>query len=504
MEQLQQKFQELEALQKAIDNTQDPFIKGILQEKHAQLNAFLNSLTPILLALLQERYKALITAIAQKLLAPTPQPLPQEPPKQELIPASQEPIPASKVPISSPGQVVVHNDIYKVNLGKLGARELNLLFSLFNRLKDQQGTRIRFSPQEIRGMMAAPKLDHAGLLKAVRMLLKNVESANFREIARVVENGETLPVESTYMLFSHYSIAMNEEKTQLRYLDVGVNTHFYLHLFNQLSANFTTFQLKTFLSLRSKYAKNLYRLLVRFEDVNKLGECEVLTYKGDFEGFKEFMGIPATMRTDLIDTYILKPACRELGVIFEEGYDPKNPNRNLPYEMIFYTKQKKGKGGKIVGITFHFKPHPHADMQKAILKRHSQNRAQDVNLKTQKELEKQKEKLEREQEKAKRPHYNKQERKTLNGFCGLIGPLHISIPDYTFQNVRLVSVKTGLDNDPSIIGLFEIINPISNDYLCARCCKEHMGAFKVNKKDHFTHVFKDVEDFVVNFSSNAR
>ncbi|WP_104749763.1 replication initiation protein [Helicobacter cynogastricus] len=465
--------------------------------------------------LLQQAGKEYAAVMAQKTLAPTPQPLPQEPPKQELIPASQEPIPASKVPISSPGQVVVHNDIYKVNLGKLGARELNLLFSLFNRLKDQQGTRIRFSPQEVKNLMNDPKSNNADLLKVVRTLWSNIKAANFQQIAHVVENGMEIVQERDFNLFSGSIIAMNKEKTRLLYLDIKVNTDCYLHLFNQLSANFTAFQLKTFLSLNSKYAKNLYRLLVRFEGVRQVGMCEVLTYKGDFEGFREFVGVPKGLTLGDIEERVLKPACRELAPLMlppskkprkneVAEYDPKNPDRSRPYECIFYIKEKKGRGNKVVGITFHFKPHPHADMQKAILKRHSQNRVQEANTKMQREAEKEKHKLEKAQKEAQRGHYNQQERKTLNGFCGLVGGLYIKNPEHLFKSVKLASVLTRRGNNPSIVALFELIEPSPNDTHVAQFCTEHLERFKTKQAGYFTHTFNDLEDFMNNFIKDAR
>ncbi|WP_104711294.1 replication initiation protein [Helicobacter felis] len=465
--------------------------------------------------LLRQAGKEYAAFMAQKTLAPTPQPLPQEPPKQELVSTSKEPILASKVPISSPGQVVVHNDIYKVNLGKLGARELNLLFSLFNRLKDQQDTSIRFNPQEIRGMMDVPKLDHAGLLKAVHALRDNIKAANFRKIAHFTQDGREKVKEEDLLLFKSFAIVYDKESLKLDYLDVKVNTDHYLYLFNQLSANFTAFQLEIFLKLGSKYAKNLYRLLVRFEDAgDPLGECEVLTYKGDFEGFREFMGIPKSIGVGLLEDSILKPACRELGHFLpppskrgkkqeDTEYDPANPDRSKPYETIFYVKEKKGRGNKVVGITFHFRPHPHADAQKAILKRHSQNRVQEVALEQQRQAEKEKRKLEKAQRESQQGYYNKQERESLKEYCGLIGGLYIKTPEHFFKSVRLASVATRLGNNPNIVALFQLIEPSPNDIHIAKFCTEHIERFNCPKEGLFTHIFKDIEDFMGNFVKTA-
>ncbi|CAM2906874.1 replication initiation protein [Helicobacter felis] len=468
---------------------------------------------PSVQELLRQAGKEYAAIMAQKTLASMPQPLSKSPPKQELKLTSKEPILANKVSISSPGQVVVHNDIYKVNLGRLGARELNLLFSLFNRLKDQQDTCVRFSPQEVKNLMNDPKSSNADLLKVVRTLWSNIKAANFQQIAHVVENGMEIVQERDFNLFSGSTIAMNKEKTRLLYLDIKVNTDCYLHLFNQLSANFTAFQLKIFLSLNSKYAKNLYRLLVRFEDVRKNGMCEMLTYRGDFEGFREFMGIPKSMEIGIIEERVLRPACRELGHFFpppskrskkqeDTPYDPANPDRSKPYETIFYVKEKKGR--KIVGVTFHFMPHPHADAQKAILKRHSQNRVQEVALEQQRQAEKEKRKLEKAQRESQQGYCNKQERESLKEYCGLIGGLYIKTPEHFFKSIRLASVATRLGNNPNIVALFQLIEPSPNDIHIAKFCTEHIERFNCPKEGYFTHVFKDIEDFIGNFVQDAR
>ncbi|WP_104727488.1 replication initiation protein [Helicobacter felis] len=507
MDTTEQLGQQIKALQTIISATADIGLREVLEREKAECLKKLVALVP-----------ALDLQSPQDPPKVAPEPTLDTTPKSETehsnkAPTKQEQKPidtstpkgtsAKEVPIANPNQVVIHNDIYKVNLGKMGAREINLLFSLFNRLKDQQDTCIHFTPKEVKEMMDAPKIGDKDLLKAVKALWKNVKTANFWEIARCIEDGRKITRETNRFLFKDFTIAYDETE-KLCYIEVGVNAPYYLHLLNDLSANFTTFQLKTFLSLRSKYAKSLYRLLVRFEDVRKNGMCEMTTYRNDFAGFKDFMGIPATMRTDLIDAHILKPACRELGVPFEEGYDPKNPNRNLPYETIFYVKEKKGKGGKVVGITFHFMPHPHADAQKAILKRHSQNRIQEAVIKAQKQERKEQEKQAKEQKKAQRGYYTKKEREAIGKFCGLTGSICIDSPYHVFQNAKLINVLTRLGDNPSIVGLFQLIPTHPNDRHYAQYCTEHLERFNTQGDDLFTHTFKDHEDFINNFVKHAR
>ncbi|WP_104750835.1 replication initiation protein [Helicobacter salomonis] len=498
---------EVKALAKVIDITTEPSLRRTLELTYAdRLDAYLKKLVAI---------SALIPDPQTPQEFP-PSSVPQNtqpvitqgtPSKQEVIVLPSQDVGPSEYavlakdsPVANPNQVVLHNDIYKVNLGKLSAREINLLFSLFNRLKDNGDTVIHFTPQEIRAMIGSTKINEIELLKVVEALWEKVKAANFWEIMRFMEDGEELIKRTNYFLFKHFTI-VSDKTPKLRYIEVGVNAPYFLHLLNDLSANFTSLQLKTFLSLEGKYAKNLYRLLVRFEDVKTHGKCKVLTYQSDFERFKDFMGIPKSLAVVDIDRIVLKPACKELAML-EEEYDPKNPDhQSLPYKTISYTKTKKGKGNKVVGITFTFQPHPSLGMQKAILKRSTQNRIQDTIAKEQKQYRKEQKK----QENSKRSYYNSQEREHIKGFEGLSGSLHIRDCAHKFTNITLVSAKTHRDNNPSIVCLFDIINPSRFDHIQANLHQKHIKSFKIDKPGcYFTHVFANHEDFIKHFAQTCK
>ncbi|WP_120953344.1 hypothetical protein [Helicobacter sp. L8] len=156
---------EVKALAKVIDITTEPTLRRTLELTYVdRLDAYLKKLV----------------AISEHLPdSKTPQELPPSIPQEratETFPFTQDVVvisPADTLPskdavlakdspIANPNQVVLHNDIYQVNLGKLGAREINLLFSLFNRLKDNGDTLIHFTPQEVKAMIARQKLMKLG------------------------------------------------------------------------------------------------------------------------------------------------------------------------------------------------------------------------------------------------------------------------------------------------------------------------------------------------------
>ncbi len=125
------------------------------------------------------------------------------------------------------------------------------------------------------------------------------------------------------------------------------------YILNQLTANFTAFELSEFIALSGKYTKTLYRLLKQFRTTGKA--------YFEWEEFCRIMDIPEKLAMRDIDKSILKPAIREL-----------SKERNLfdqvrvPFKNLAYEKEKtagRGRGGKVSGIVFTFKPE-NIEMQK--------------------------------------------------------------------------------------------------------------------------------------------
>ncbi|EGN0310626.1 replication initiation protein [Campylobacter jejuni] len=123
---------------------------------------------------------------------------------------------------------------------------------------------------------------------------------------------------------------------QSRFYDMIINKKF----------GFTAFELAEFAELSGKYTKTLYRLLKQFRTTGKA--------YFEWEEFCRIMKIPENYRQIDIDQRILKPAIKEL-----------SKERNLfdqirvPFKNLFYEKEKtagRGRGGKVSGITFTFKP----------------------------------------------------------------------------------------------------------------------------------------------------
>ncbi|MFC3848510.1 replication initiation protein [Helicobacter baculiformis] len=407
---------------------------------------------------------------------------------------SIEPIPSKQLLVKNPLNVVLHNDIYKVNLGKLSALENNLLFSIFAKLKEHGDAVVRFTSSEIKSMLGDPKINNSDLLKSVKKLWENICTANFWKIMRFVEDGEELVSQTNLFLFRHFNIVTGKANGKLRYIEVGVNTPYYTHLLNDLKANFTSCQLKTFVEFTSKYTKTLFRLLVRFEDVRTIGLCKSNTYQNDWDGFKEFMGIPKYMGIGQIEKQILKPACKELGTPYLE-FDPNKPDRTKYFEHIWYEKIKKGRSHKIVGIVFCFMPQP---FRVAELSRKNNRILATLDRRR---LEKDKEEYKRQELCC---YYTTEERHTLNSYIGNIGSVFVSDPDHLFKQARLYKITFQHPGKPCISCAFEIINATSRDsYIASLHHKRDGFLFKEdNGRLLIAKEFEDYKGFIEVFSES--
>ncbi|ELQ2591439.1 replication initiation protein [Campylobacter coli] len=124
---------------------------------------------------------------------------------------------------------------------------------------------------------------------------------------------------------------------QSRFYDMIINKKF----------GFTAFELAEFAELSGKYTKTLYRLLKQFRTTGKA--------YFEWEEFCRIMDIPENYRQIDIDQRILKPAIKELSKERNLFDQIRVPFKNLAYEK---EKQKgtRGRGGKVSGISFTFKP----------------------------------------------------------------------------------------------------------------------------------------------------
>ncbi|MFA4805937.1 replication initiation protein [Helicobacter pylori] len=349
-EQLRKQELELRKLLEELDTLpQTPQIK--LQKQKIQ--TYIDKITPSILSGFNQKFKEITENLSNEFE------------KEELTPTkAPQTTPCKDLVVSTPKDntyITYHNNTNKVNLGKLSEREANLLFAIFQKLKDQGNTLIRFEPQDLKQMiMVKSNLTNRQLLQIFKNLLDNIGGANFWIIREHVENGEIYEDHTSYMLFKQFDIRIHKPTQTIEYLEVQLNDN-YQYLLNNLGmgGQYTSFKLLEFQKIRGKYAKTLYRLLKQYKSTGILSV--------EWTQFRELLDIPKDYKMENIDQKVLTPSIKELQKIY-------------PFEHLSYKKERKSHDKrKVTHIDFYFEQLPQGETKKQ--KQSDKQRAQrDIKL----------------------------------------------------------------------------------------------------------------------------
>ncbi|GAA7879077.1 hypothetical protein HpMS196_15450 [Helicobacter pylori] len=250
------------------------------------------------------------------------------------------PTPCKDLVVSTPkdnAYTTYHNNTNKVNLGKLSEREANLLFAIFQKLKDQGNTLIRFEPQDLKRMLNID-ISNERLSEVVVKLWDSIKTADFWKISET----ETSIIQENYMLFSRCKIELNKPSKDLKYLEIQLNDN-YQYLLNNLGmGQYTSFNLLEFQRVRGKYAKTLYRLLKQYKSTGILSV--------EWSQFRELLDIPKDYKMENINQKVLTPSLKELRKIY-------------PFEHLSYKKERRNSHDrrKVTHIDFYFEQLPQGE-----------------------------------------------------------------------------------------------------------------------------------------------
>lgn len=301
---------------------------------------------------IQDRINKITDTIIKELLSK------HEIKKEELKPTLKEeptptkepqttPTPCKDLVVSTPKDktyITYHNNANKVNLGKLSEREANLLFAIFQKLKDQGNTLIRFELQDLKRMLGI-KISYDNLTRTARSMWNKIKTADFWEVRDIVVNGRECVSEKNYMLFQVCEIVSDKETREFLYMDIQLNTS-YNYLLNNLGmgGQYTSFKLLEFQRVRGKYAKTLYRLLKQYKSTGILSV--------EWSQFRELLDIPKDYDMTNIDKFVLKIALKELHKIY-------------PFEHLSYKKERRSHDKrKVTHIDFYFEQLPEGENKK--------------------------------------------------------------------------------------------------------------------------------------------
>lgn len=209
-------------------------------------------------------------------------------------------------------------------LRRFTALDLDLLMAIAARVRDKEIDEVTFTFEELR------RLAHVKKNLTDKELAARIVEVNDRLLAcrfRFQDDSRTVQ----FTLFSGF-----ETDWKTRKLLVAVNPRFSF-LLNDLTSQFTRFELAEFTALKSSYAKETYRRLKQYRQTG--------VWKVSIEEFRRLLDVPESYQTRDLNKRVLKPIQDELG-----------PLLNLVVHKKFH-KKGTGRGGRsLVGLEFEFDP----------------------------------------------------------------------------------------------------------------------------------------------------
>ena len=218
--------------------------------------------------------------------------------------------------------VVMHNDLTDLPLKRFNASEIDILHTICYEVKNKKTNEVVIDFDKIRQLSHYQGKDEKQLIESIEQTNKKLLQLNFK-----------VGTERDFIQFALFpTFRVNADAGELT---VKVNEPF-AYLLNDLSGNYTAFELQQSAELRSIYTKQIYKKLQEFKYTG--------IWAVSLPKFKEYLDIPIKYRQTDIDARVIKPAIEELKDIFI----------GLKCEKT-YKKSASGKGrSAVVGYEWRF------------------------------------------------------------------------------------------------------------------------------------------------------
>ena len=218
------------------------------------------------------------------------------------------------------GETVVYkNELNLVPLRDFTSTEINLFFSMCNKLKEKDTDELKIPFAELKHLSSYEQTEKKRFINDLKRIYDKVLNLTYTEYSGLSFK--------KFVLFTAYEVNADDE-----YLTISVNDKL-KNILNELTGDFTKFELKELTHIKSTYSKNMYRLLKQYRHTGY--------YKIHIDDFRERLDVPKSYRMTNVNTSVLKPIIKELSPLFE----------NLKINKV---KAKKGR--KIEWLEFVFSP----------------------------------------------------------------------------------------------------------------------------------------------------
>ncbi|MGL5902987.1 MAG: replication initiation protein [Cetobacterium sp.] len=211
----------------------------------------------------------------------------------------------------------------ELNFGKFKEKELDLFFSICYKMKNQGTNEISLSFQELKELSNYSNRNLDRFTKDLQNTYKKLLN-----ITMQIENENYI---EGFTIFTSYKIKKEE-----REISIKVNED-YRFILNDIT-KFTKFDLMDFISLKSSYSKNMFKLLKQFDKANNNN-----WYIIKIDEFKKMLNIPESYKMGSIDQKVLSPILDQLEPYFSDLKLEKIKKGVKVESLKFIWKNKKEK-----------------------------------------------------------------------------------------------------------------------------------------------------------------
>lgn len=213
--------------------------------------------------------------------------------------------------------VKIHNDLTNEKLGKMNAKELDLFMCICHKMRDKGVCQVTIGFDELRRLGNYKENSNERMKKLL-------VDANLKMLSFIIQIdcGSVTEQKTLFKKFrtdSESATVVVEVWEELAYI------------LNDIAKNFTRFELSEFVSLESKYAKRLYKLLKQYRTQG--------SYYTTKEDFYRDMNVALTYKNPDFNKRVLHPAVNEC-----KKYIPS----------LECVPRKSGRGGAVQGYEFTF------------------------------------------------------------------------------------------------------------------------------------------------------
>lgn len=240
--------------------------------------------------------------------------------------------------------VKYHNDLNTVPMRKWTKEEMDFFFSIISKLKERGTREVEFDKYQLAELARYTVTHNKRFEETMERLVKNISQIHYIE-----KTSNSLELMN---LFSRFKVAWEDDLSDM-HLIVKVTEEFN-YVINKLNVEFTSWELEEFTSIRSTYAKTMYRLLKQWRTIGRV------EYK--VEMFKQLLDMPKYYTPSEIDKNVLQPISKELPaffpnlkikkiksnkrgtpvIAFEFIFDPEETREFIDFSKKKSSSQKKG------------------------------------------------------------------------------------------------------------------------------------------------------------------